>query len=133
MRRIEKVDHDRLSRTIRVSGILLLLPLAMGLLALRWEIPAAVALGGGWSLANLWILRSLAPTLLAQDRRRGWRFVLLLLLKFPVLYLLGWVLLTRSGFSGIGLLVGFSLPLSVLTGSALFDAATERFRLRFRG
>jgi hypothetical protein len=127
------MEGDPLSRTIRASGVLLLISLAFGLMSLRWEIPAAVALGGGWSLANLFIMKRLAPVVLAKGRRKIRRLGLLLLLKFPVLYFLGWLLLTRTGFSGLGLLIGFSLPLLILTGSALFEAATDRIRMRLGG
>jgi hypothetical protein len=124
--------NDLLLRSIRVTELLLGLLLGAGLLSLRWKMPAAIVFGGAWSLVNLFLLRSLAPVVLGLGKRTKLRIVLMLLIKFPLLYFVGWFLMARSGLSPLGLIAGFSLPLFVLTGSALFERERERFQIQER-
>jgi hypothetical protein len=125
-------DPDFLRRSMRTTEFFLGLLLATGLLTLQWRTPTAIVLGGGWSLINLSLLKSLTPVVLAQGKRPVVRLVILLLMKFPILYVVGWFLLARSGLSPLGFITGFSLPLLVMTGSALLERRRERFQMQER-
>lgn len=99
--------------------------LGIGLLTLRWKTAAAIVSGGTWSLLNLLLLKLLAPVILRQGKRPLLRAFFLLLVKFPVLYGFGWLLLSHSGLSPLGIVAGFSLPLLIMTGAALVDRRRE--------
>ncbi|HET6370038.1 MAG TPA: hypothetical protein VFG95_02505 [Nitrospiria bacterium] len=125
-------ENDLLRRSIRVTEFLLGLLLGIGFLTLQWRMPAAIVFGGAWSVVNLFLLKSLAPVVLGRGKRPKLRLVLLLLVKFPLLYFVGWFLVAQSGLSPLGLIAGFSLPLFVMTGSALFERGKERFQMQVR-
>ena len=89
-----------------------------------WNARAAVGVvtGGLWSLANLWCLeRLLSAWLRPQPSRRralGW-----VLVKFPLLYFIAFMLLRASFMSLVGFGIGFTVVLAV---------AIWRFTLRAR-
>ncbi len=82
------------------------------LAALPWGAQASLGVlaGGGWNLANFSCLNRVLAAWLGpgHSRRRvvGW-----LLIKFPLLYLAAYGLLTRPGISPAGFGVGFSVVL----------------------
>ena len=82
--------------------------------ALRWNGPLAlgIAAGGAWNLLNLWCLATALTVWLDQSpsRRRaiGW-FVI----KFPLLYLAVFCLLSRPSVSPIGFGIGFTIVLAL--------------------
>gem|GEM_PF-3780906 len=115
---------DLLQRAMHITAIFLVSLLGIGLL-LRFRLPESIVLGGVWSLANLFLLRSLAPLILLAGKKRIWRLISLLFLKFPALYALGALMLAESGLPPFGLIGGFSLPFAVLTGLALFESISR--------
>lgn len=123
--------NDLLNRAMRTTELVLLFPLAIGLLTLHWYLPAAIAAGGGWCLLNLFLLQRLAPMILGQEKQKAGSCILLLVVKFPVLYFVGWIVLSQSGFSTLGLMIGFSLPFSILTLYALVERGRDLFPLQF--
>jgi len=83
---------------------------AAGLAAL-WDLRLglSVAAGGAWNLANLWCLMQLLDAWLGRASKRralGW-----VLVKFPVLYGLVFVLLAQPRVSVVGFGLGFTLVL----------------------
>ena len=80
-----------------------------------------VLAGATWNLASLWCLtRLLRAWLGPQPSRR--RVLLWLLVKFPLLYLLVFLLLRQPAISVVGFGVGFSLALLVVVGWLLRQA-----------
>ena len=81
---------------------------------LLWNARAAVGViaGGFWNLANLWCLeRLLSAWLRPQPARRralGW-----VLVKFPLLYLVAFMLFRASFMSLVGFGIGFTVVLAV--------------------
>jgi hypothetical protein len=68
--------------------------------------------GATWSIINfLLIVVILQTTIVKRDTQKLW---VLLLVKFPVLYLLGFVILISRIFPAISLLVGATATLAVL-------------------
>ena len=102
--------------------------IVVALAAAAWGLrPAAsVAAGGAWNLASLWCLSRMLHAWLGPhpSRRRvvGW-----LLVKFPLLYSLVWLVLRVPAFSWVGFGVGFSVVLLVAVG--WFTAHAQRLAI----
>jgi hypothetical protein len=66
--------------------------------------------GGVWNLVNLWCLSRLLAAWLGPQRSTA-RVVRWLVIKFPLLYGVAWLLLSRAWVSMVGFGVGFTLVL----------------------
>ena len=78
---------------------------------------AAWVAGCAWSLVNLVFIGLFVKTLTAKESRL--RMVLIALVKVPVLYALGFLLISTGYFSLPLLLAGFMWPLLVITLKSL--------------
>lgn len=95
----------------------------------RWA--AGVVAGDLWSLANLYgvrmlVVRWIRPGMTNRHPPAEWRFALALLLKFPFLYGIGFLMLQSGWFQIEGLVLGFVLPFAVTFVDALGRFAAER-------
>jgi hypothetical protein len=77
----------------------------------------ATVVGCGWSLVNLLLIGYFVKTLM--DRSSKVRMVLIALVKVPVLYGFGFLLLKVNYLPAEFLLVGFMWPLVVITLKAM--------------
>lgn len=75
----------------------------------------AFVLGVAWSLVNLYFIGLLVRALTSRDDKRRLRLTLLFLIKVPVLYGLGFLLLASGRIPVTVLLAGFMWPLIVIT------------------
>ena len=88
----------------------------MGQARLSWSI----LLAGGWVLANGWVIAGLCRQILCErPRRRWWRIVGYLAVKFPLLYGLGYACAVAWRPSAIGLAIGLTLGLAALLVSTV--------------
>lgn len=69
-------------------------------------------IGATWNILNLWLLYLIIKATFSQAKKMG-RIVLLLFLKFPLLYTAGYFILTYWNPSLGGLIFGFSIPLLI--------------------
>ena len=118
---------------------------------------AGILAGAVWNLANLWCLTQLLTAWLGSKRsntrvigwphhlpqpplaassQQGrsapamrWQVVGWLLLKFPLLYLAAWLLLTRPFISLVGFGVGFTIVLVAVMAQYLLSAQREITRV----
>lgn len=74
---------------------------------------AAFAAGCAWSLVNLHVIRLLVVLVTGDERKRKLRAAAVLLLKIPVLYGIGYALLSAARLDAAWLLAGFGWPLLV--------------------
>ncbi len=74
-----------------------------------------VAAGGAWNLTSLWCLMRLMQAWLGPHPSRT-RAIVWLLVKFPLLYLLAVVCLSRASISLVGFGIGFSVVLMIVLG-----------------
>lgn len=90
------------------------------LLALRWSTSAGLGVlaGGSWGLLNLWCLARALPVWLGPDTSRR-RSLSWFAVKFPLLYLAAFVLLSHPSISPVGFGLGFTLVLIAAGASAL--------------
>lgn len=77
--------------------------------------------GALWNLASVWCLIQLLQAWMGPHPSRR-RALLWLLVKFPLLYLLVFVLLRHPAISIVGFGVGFSLVLVIMVGWLLRQA-----------
>ena len=112
-----------LSRALQLIGPLSVVVLPMAAWTLGWHV--AIGLAGGilWALANAWTIGKLVKPLVSLQHRRWWKTMGLFILKIPVLYAIGAVLLLSPWSSPLGFVAGFSLWFVVLCLSALRGAA----------
>ena len=110
---------DIIRQTIRFFGWT---ALVLGLLtAVLFGMRAVVGLESGmaWALANVWALKRLIGGTVSASKVGFWTCAALWIVKFPVLYGLGAVLLVSSWSSSVGFLVGFSAWFLLLWINAL--------------
>jgi hypothetical protein len=81
--------------------------------------------GGAWNMASLWSLQRMLHAWLGPLPSRG-RALLWLLVKFPLLYLLGLAMLHSPQVSPLGFGIGFTLVFLIGGGLALRANASRR-------
>jgi len=100
---------DFIARTLRTSSILLLIFLPFGFYYLGVFPTLAVFSGGVWGLINLIFLSQLVRTVIRPGKIDVKRAVGLGVIKFPLLYLAGYFLVSVDRFDPLLLLAGFSV------------------------
>ena len=103
-------------------NIILVLTVALGVALMRnLSFSAGILIGAFWSMANFLFTLNLLETAILRKSKR--KLLLLLLIKFPVLYLLGFLILLLNKFPVLSLLLGMSSILLVL---GVFSIWTQR-------
>jgi hypothetical protein len=107
------VDQDFLRR-VRKTSVITGLVLAV-VIAARWNLGAGIGwlVGCVWSLVNLYVIAVLVRTTMSGGKNRM-RLGMVLALKVPVLYAVGFALLTIDRLPVVALLAGFIWPLIVI-------------------
>jgi hypothetical protein len=105
---------DFISRTLRTSAIVLLIYLPFGLYYFGVYPTLAILSGAVWGFLNLIFLSHLVVTVIRPDKIDVKRAIGLGLIKFPLLYLSGFFLLSIKQFDPVHLLIGFSLFMAVM-------------------
>ncbi|MCK5406208.1 MAG: hypothetical protein KAJ37_02080, partial [Candidatus Krumholzibacteria bacterium] len=85
-------------------------------IAVYWDVAAGTGwfLGLSWSLVNLYLIGLIVEAMLSKGPVRRLRIVVILLLKVPVLYAIGFLLLSSGWFPVVSLVAGFVWPLTVI-------------------
>ena len=78
-----------------------------------------ILVGCGWGIANFWALTRVLTAVLTMDGVHKQRALIFAALKFPVLYVIGFLALQSEWFPPISLLTGFSLLFLVVLLKAL--------------
>jgi len=111
------MDLDLLRRVRNASllfGAVLAIPIAY---YFGWKGGLSWVAGIAWSVVNLAFITSLVKNVLTLEERNILRIVLALVVKFPVLYIAGWLML-RQGLSPLWIMAGFTWPFFVLVMKA---------------
>ena len=82
-----------------------------------------ILVGCAWGIANFWALTRVLTAVLTLDGVQKQRALVFAAIKFPVLYVIGFLALRSEWFPPIALLVGFSLLFLVV----LLKAAGRAF------
>lgn len=80
-----------------------------------WNEALGICLGMLWGSINLYMIKQLMQCVLIAENRNLLKILAYILIKFPLLYFLGYGLLSMPYFSPWSLLIGFSLILAVST------------------
>ena len=110
---------DVITRTLKTTGFLLLLVLAIGPVYFDFYDCLAVVSTGVWSMVNLLFLSALVRAAIRPGPVDKLRVAGLALLKFPLLYLSGYFLITLPVFRAVPILIGLSSVLAVIILKAM--------------
>ena len=87
-----------------------------------WKETLGICAGITWGLTNLYFIKQLVSFLLMGKQKSYLQVLLFVLIKFPLLYLVGYGLLMIPYFTPWSLLIGFSIVLVGLTQKWLWNS-----------
>ncbi|MCP4567374.1 MAG: hypothetical protein GY841_07330 [FCB group bacterium] len=105
---------DFIQRTLRTTGVLLLLCLVIGSVYFSFYDALAVLSAGIWSMVNLIFLSAVVRSAMRPDGVDKMTVVVLMLIKFPLLYAAAYFLFTVEIFRPLPLVIGLSTVLVVM-------------------
>ncbi len=114
-----------IDRTLRTSGIVLLVFLPFGLYYMEPFTSLAVFSGGVWGILNLVFISALVRATIRPGGVQKQKAIGIALFKFPLLYLSGYFLLKAPQFEPLPLLIGFSSLFGVILLKALGRLITQ--------
>jgi len=121
---------DFISRSLKTSGVVLLIFLPFGLYYLGVYNTLAIFSGAVWGIVNLLFITRLIKVTIRPDGVNSFQAIGLSLIKFPLLYLAGYFLLKIPHFEPLYLVIGFTSILAIITlkvmGKALIDSDSQK-------
>lgn len=108
-----------ITRVIKTSVVVSLIQLPFVAFYFDYRFALGIVVGCLWGAINLHFLKALVVCYINLSKRTKRELVLLLFLKFPLLYLGGYLLLKSSLFSVISVVSGFTLIFAVILLKAL--------------
>lgn len=123
----DSLGLEFLDRTLRTSGIVVLIFMPFGIYYLGFYRSIAVLSGACWGMVNFIFLAALIRAVLRPEGADRSRALWLGVIKFPLLYLAGYGLLNIpvEGFTPGWLLAGFSVVLAVMALKAIARATLK--------
>ena len=106
-------------RTIKTTLILAALIFVVTTIYYDLKIGLGILVGAGWGCSNLYFLTNLIKEALSPEKPNKRKIALIASVKFPLLYLLGYLILRLKYFPVLSLLSGFTLIFVVLFLKAL--------------
>lgn len=100
---------DFIRRVIATSAVMAALALLFLSVYYDWRFALGVFVGTAWNIANFHFLSELTVAVLTPGERNVKRVAVWALLKFPVLYAAGYLVLKYGEFPVLSFLIGFSL------------------------
>nr|MBN2278681.1 hypothetical protein [candidate division Zixibacteria bacterium] len=113
------MDTGFITRTLKTSGLLALLILIFGSFYYGFVSALSVFTGIIWGMINLHFLERLVRSSLRPDGVDKTTALVMLLVKFPLLYAAGYFLVTSDYFNPVLLLIGFTVVLLVIVLKAV--------------
>ena len=114
-----KFNIGFIERTIRTSGMVLLISFVFGLYSFGFWPALAFFSGGVWGIVNMMFLKRLIQEAFTAGEINTSAVALTALVKFPLLFVAGYFLVTIEMFDIKILVAGFSLILAVMLLKAL--------------
>ena len=103
-----------ITRTLRTSGIVLLISLLFGVYYFGPLPTVAFFSGGVWGMLNLMFLSALVRVAIRPGGADVASTVVWMIIKFPLLYVSGYALLKIPRFDIVPLVLGFTLVIGVI-------------------
>lgn len=116
---------DFIDRSLKTSGIVLLIFLPFGVYYMGIYPSLAVFSGGVWGILNLIFISALVRSTIRAEGVNQSRALGLALFKFPLLYVAGYFLLKVPQFDPMFLLIGFSSLFVIVLLKALGRVVTH--------
>ena len=116
---IKRFDLDFIDRTLRTAGLVMLLCLVFGMYYYGFWNALSFFTGGIWGIVNLLLLKRFVKEAFNPDGIDTVAVILIALVKFPLLYISGYFLMTVEMFDIKLLVYGFSAVLGVMLLKAL--------------
>ena len=116
--------RQRLNRSVNISVILVFGLVLIFVVRRQLSFGAGILVGASWLMANFLLTINLLE--IAILRRANTKLFLLLLIKFPVLYLLGFLITFWKLFPVPSLLTGMSLIIVVLGVSGIWPSKQQK-------
>jgi len=107
-------DLDFIQRTLRTTGVVLLVGFVFGIYYFGFWPALGFLSGGIWGMVNIFFITGLVRASIRPEGVDVIRTAGLAVVKFPLLYLAGYFLLKVPRFEPLQLLVGFSLLFAVM-------------------
>ena len=121
---------DFISRSLKTSGVVLLIFVPFGLYYIGVYNTLAVFSGAVWGMVNLLFITRLIKVTITPEGVDSFRAIGLSLIKFPLLYLAGYFLLKIPHFEPLYLVIGFTGILAIMAlkvmGKALTDSNSQK-------
>ena len=114
-----KFDISFIDRTIKTSGIVLLIAFVYGMYSFGFYNGLAFFSGGIWGIINIMFLKSLVQEAFTPGEINTSAVAVTALIKFPLLFVAGYFLVSIEVFDIKVLVAGFSLILAVMVLKAL--------------
>ena len=108
------IGPDFIFRTLKTTGVVLLLVLVFGTVYVDFYDALAVFSAGIWSMVNLIFLAALIRTAVRPGGVDKTAAFGLAVIKFPLLYAAGYFLFTVDVFRPVPLIIGLSMVLAVM-------------------
>ena len=115
--------RERLNWPINISVILVFILALVFALMRRFAYSAGILIGSSWLMANFLLTLSLLEIAILKKAKP--KLLLLLLIKFPVLYLLGLLILILNVFPISSLFLGMTSVLLVLGAAILWSKRSK--------
>lgn len=116
-----------IDRTLRTTGVVLLIFLPFGIYYLGVWPALAIFSGGVWGMVNLIFTSALIRATIKPDKVNRMKVTGIAIFKFPLLYLSGYALAKVPQFDPLYLLYGFSSLLLIIilkgVGAAMIQAS----------
>jgi len=103
-----------IGRVIKTSLVVSAFILIFGAVYYDWNYSLGIAIGLVFNCANLWFIRGLIEQTITSRSRRPVPILLISAIKFPVLYLIGYLILRADIVPVTSLLVGFTLLFAII-------------------
>jgi hypothetical protein len=107
-------EIDFIGRTLKTCGLLALLVLVFGSFYFGFRPTLSVFTGIIWGMVNLYFLALLIRSTMRPQGADKAAALILLLIKFPLLYLSGYLMMVSQYFEPLLLLIGFTMSLLVI-------------------
>jgi hypothetical protein len=79
-----------------------------------WGWGLGFLLGALWGAGNLYLIKTLIERVVRLGERDGMSIAVLMAVKFPLLYFIGYLILSRDWYPFLAPVLGFSLSLGVI-------------------
>ena len=103
-----------IGRVIKTSLVVSAFILIFGAVYYDWNYSLGISIGLLFNCANLWVIRGLIEQTITPSARRPLPILLISVVKFPVLYLIGYLILKADIVPVTSLLVGFTLLFAIV-------------------